>query len=171
MRRIVVAAILAVSTFAYAGDRSDKVQALMEAQGLVKTFDQQIQAGRERAGANANQMLEQLLAGLKPNEAYQEKFRTAVQEFVEQLQPPWSGKKVVEIWSSIYGAEFTDEELDQLLAYYTSPLAQKEVAVSRASFSKFMAQLQEQYKPIMQRATAAYIERLKAIAAECNCKR
>ena len=137
MRRFLFALAFLAASSVQAADRTEKIHALMEAQGLVATFDQQIQAGRLQAKANAKQMLDQLLAGLSPNDAFQEKFRLAVDDFAQQLQPPWSAKQVVDVWAGIYGAQFTDAELDGLLAWYTSPLAQKEVAASRDSLVKF----------------------------------
>lgn len=171
MRKLLIAVALLLASEAHAADRADKMRALMEAQGLAATFDQQMQAGREQVRANARQMLDQLMAGLKPDPTYQQKFRLAADAYIEELQAPWSAQQVVDVWAGIYGAQFTDAELDKLLAWYTSPLAQKEVTVTRASLLQFSAHFQEQYKPIMERATAAYVQKLKALAAECNCQR
>ena len=171
MRKLVVAVLMFGAVCAHAADRGEKVRALMEAQGLLATFEQQLQLGRERANASAKQMLDQILSGLAPPPESEQKFRDAVEEFIREVQPPWSSTEVVDTWSKLYGAEFSDEELDQLVAYYRSPLAQKEVTVSRMALAKFGAQLQERFKPVMERATSKYIERLKAIVVECNCRR
>ena len=171
VRKLVFVSLLAACSVADATERSEKIRSLMEAQGLVATFDQQIQAGRAQSKRVADQMLDQLLQGLNPNEEFKHKFRSAVGEFVQQLQPPWSAQQIVDVWSGIYGEQVSDQELDELLAFYRSPLGKKEVAASRTSLPKFNAYFQERYKPILEKATAAYVERLKAIAADCHCNK
>lgn len=60
---IVVGVVL--STSALADSRAEKVQKLMEAQGLVKMFDQSLASGREYGRKQADQMMTQMLSGLK----------------------------------------------------------------------------------------------------------
>jgi len=154
---------------AFAGDRTEKIHALMQAQGLVETFDQMIATVRVNGRAQANQVLSQMLNELNPNETFRARFIEASDAFVEAMQPPWGAKEIVDVWSDYYGSQFSDAELDQLLVYYTSALAQKEVNVSRSALSRFTAHFQEKYKPVVQAATASYVARLKAISSECNC--
>jgi hypothetical protein len=80
--------LCAVFTVTYADDRSEKVRELMEAQGLVETFQQQLQAGRERTRNMANQMLDKMLASLNPPAEFQAKFRDAAGEFIQAAQAP-----------------------------------------------------------------------------------
>ncbi|MHA6844586.1 DUF2059 domain-containing protein [Ralstonia syzygii] len=76
---------------------------------------------------------------------------------------------MVAIWSRLFGAKFTDEELDQLIAFYTSPLGQKEVAASRDALPAFDQLFQARYKPIQERATAAFLQRIQQLKTECRC--
>ena len=160
---------LAFSASALATDRTEKIRGLMEAQGLNSTFDQMIQSGREQGRKQANEMLAQLLAGLNPSDEFKQQFQVAVGKFLGDLQPPWGSKEIVEIWSQFYGPNFTDEELDQLLAFYTSSLAQKEVVSSRRALVEFIASFEAKYKPIRDRATESYIQNLRAIVRDCKC--
>jgi len=171
VKRIVILVIATLATFAtaMASDRTEKIRGLMEAQGLNATFDQMIQSGREQGRKQANEMLSQLMAGLNPNDEFKEQFQVAVSKFIADLQPPWGSKEIVEIWSQFYGPNFTDQELDQLLAFYTSPLAQKEVVSSRHALVEFMANFQAKYKPIQERAVAQYILNLQGIVRDCKC--
>lgn len=171
MRILAVMLLCAVCSLSRAADRSEKIHELMELQGLVKMFDQQLQSGRENTRNTANMMLEKMLASLNPPEEFQGKFRQAAAEFVEAAQAPWTAQEIVEVWSKYYGAKFSDEELDQLLAYYRSPLGQKDVAASHAALGPYQAEFQERYKPVMTQATEQFIKRLQAIIKECNCKK
>ncbi|OYU45298.1 MAG: hypothetical protein CFE44_08235 [Burkholderiales bacterium PBB4] len=165
----IVALLASFVSPAIAADRIERVRSLMQAQGLIETFEQMVTAGRISGRTQASQILPQILGSTSPNEEFRTRFSKAVELFIDELQPPWGAKEIVEVWSDLYASQFSDAELDGLLAYYTSALAQKEVAVSRSALSKFVLHFQEKQRPLVQAATTAYVERLKVIAAECNC--
>lgn len=171
MPRTVLVFILAcaIASAASAEDRNSKVRALMEAQGLLTTMQQQLTSGRERGRAMAHQMMDNALKGLVPDDATKEKMAKAANQFIDEAQSPVTAADIVAIWSDAYGSKFTDEELDGLLAYYQSPLAQKEVLISRQALTVLSERAQAAYKPVMDAAIANYIGRLKVIVGECNC--
>ena len=70
-----------------------------------------------------------------------------------------------------YGAKFSDEELEQLLMYYRSRLGQKDAIASREALVPYTAEFQKHYKPILEKATQEFLDRLQAIRKECNCKK
>ncbi|MDR2689714.1 MAG: DUF2059 domain-containing protein [Azoarcus sp.] len=170
MKNLVLLLLLAVSSIAMGADRAEKIARLMEAQGLAQTFEQQMQMGREACKKQADDMLSQVFVPLRITPEIEAKFKQAASDFITAAQPTWTGKDVAEIWAKYYGENFTDAELDQLLAYYTSPLAQKEVAASRTALVQFNAYFLEQYQPVQKSATEAFIQRIQAIVEECNCK-
>lgn len=159
---------LFVST-ASAEDRIAKIRALMEAQGLLTTMQQQLTSGRERGRAMANQMMDNALKGLVPDKETKEKMNKAASEFIDEMQSPVTAADIVAIWSDAYGSKFSDAELDGLLAYYQSPLAQKEVQVSRQALTVLSDRMQAAYKPIMDAALAKYVQRVKVIVGDCRC--
>jgi hypothetical protein len=166
---IVASIVLAFSVSTLAADRDEKIRGLMEAQGLITTFDQMLQSGREQGRSQANNILMQLLAGLNPPNEVRAKLEAAASKFLDDVRSPWSSSEIVSVWSQLYGPSFTDEELDQLLAFYSSPLAQKEVVSSRRALGEFVATIQARNKPMLEAATAAYINNLQAIIRECKC--
>ena len=170
MRRflfLIFACLLASN--ASAEDRNAKVRALMEAQGLLTTMQQQLASGRERGRAMAHQMMDNALKGLVPDDATKGKMAAEADRFIDEAQNPVTAAEIVAIWSDAYGSKFTDAELDGLLAYYQSPLAQKEVQISRAALTVLSERIQASYKPVMEAAVANYVARLKAIVTECHC--
>lgn len=171
MKRSVLVLILAcaVASAASAEDRIGKVRALMEAQGLLTTMQQQLASNRERGRAMAHQMMDNALKGLVPDDVTKDKMTKAANQFIDEAQSPVTAEDIVAIWSDAYGSKFTDAELDGLLAYYRSPLAQKEVQVSRQALAVLSERAQAAYKPVMDAAIANYIGRLKLIVGECHC--
>lgn len=170
--RLALACVMALAAMSVnADERTDKIRSLMEAQGLVSMFDQEIQLGKENGRKQADQMIAQIMASLNVNKDYNAKLKAAANDFIVALQPPWTAQDVVDEWATIYGAHFTDAELDQLLAFYTSALAQKEVVVSREALMPFTQHFEELYKPVMERETKKLVERLQQIEEECRCKK
>jgi len=158
-----------ITSAASADDRNAKVRALMEAQGLLTTMQQQLASGRERGRAMAHQMMDNALKDLVPDDATKEKMTKAANQFIEEAQSPLTAADIVAIWSDAYGSKFTDAELDGLLAYYQSPLAQKEVQISRQALTVLSERAQAAYKPVLDAAIANYVGRLKVIVGECYC--
>jgi hypothetical protein len=171
--RIIYAIFLSLAFIATAGaaDRSAKIQSLMKAQGLLESFEKMQKSAIDGADKQAHQMVAQMLDQLNPPEDFRKQFDSAAADFLADLRTPWPAKDLVDEWSKVYGAEFSDNELDRLLAYYSSPLGQKEIAVMRAALPKFMAHIQELQQPLLQKAVNNYLQRLQSIARDCNCKR
>ncbi len=143
----------------------------MEAQGLLGMFQQEMARSKTVAGERANQMVNQFMHTLNPPKEFTEKFRAAALDYMKALQPPWSAEDIVEVWAKVYGSKFSDEELDGLLVWYTSPLGKKDTAASQSALPDFEAHFKRLSDPILQRETQKFFERMKQLAAECNCRR
>jgi hypothetical protein len=151
-------------------DRAEKLARLMEAQGVAQSFEQQMRMAQEACEKQADDMISQMFTRFRITPEVEAKFKQAASDFITAAQPTWTGKDVAEAWAKYYGADFTDAELDQLLAYYTSPLAQKEISASRAALVQFNTHFMEQYQPVLASATEAFIQRMQAIVEECDCE-
>jgi hypothetical protein len=171
MKNLVISFLLAVSGAAMGADRAEKLARLMEAQGVAQSFEQQMQMVQETCRKQADDMLSQMFSRLRITPEVEAKFKQAASDFITAAQPTWTGKEVAEAWAKYYGANFTDAELDQLLAHYTSPLAQKEISASRTALVQFNAHFLEQYQPVQKSATEAFMQRIQAIVEECDCKK
>lgn len=116
-------------------------------------------------------MIDETVKRLKPNASFKKKFNQAAEELFASLQPPWTADEVTTIWANIYGNKFSDEELDQLVAFYTSPVARKETIAGRASLMEFSQYLANQYEPYQRRAIQQYAEKMQSLGKECRCKK
>lgn len=169
MKRVLFIVAILASVGVQADSRTDKVHDLMKALGLIETFEQQIEMGKQQNSQIGRQMIDQMMQQLNPSQEFQSRFTNAFNKFISKTQAPWGAKEIVDVWASYYGPEFTDQELDQLIAFYTSPLGKKDVRVSKEAMVSFAKHFQEAGQPIMQAATTEYINDLKIIAKECNC--
>lgn len=153
----------------HADSKQEKIKTLMDAVGLTEMFEQQMEMGKQQSHKVAQQALDQIFSQLNPNEEFKERFSDAFNKYMSKVEAPWSAQEVVDVWASYYGPGFTENELDELIDFYTSPLGKKEVRVSREAMVSFSEHFQKAGEPIMQEATSEYIKDLKLIAKQCNC--
>ena len=170
MRTLMIAAFLMLAMPASAADRTDKIKALMEAQGVLQIIDQQMELGKEESRKLSEQMMDQLLTSITPTPEIEARLRDASTEYLKAFDPPWTSQDIVNVWAEKYGSRFTDQELDGLLGYYTSPLGKKDVAAAQAATPEFMNYFMQEARPRIEAATQVYIERLQGIQRDATPK-
>ena len=143
----------------------------METQGLLEMFEDQLALSRTQGQEQGRAMVDQMMAGLNPTPEFSARFDQAFDQFMSEIETPWSASEIVSVWSKYYGEYFTEDELSQLIKHYESPLGQKEITASRESMVKYSNHFSEAGKPILEKAVANYVKNLRLIAKECNCRR
>ncbi len=166
---VIVFCILPV--FAMAGEKEDKIRLLMEAQGLLSMFESQLEMGKVQSEKVGTQMMDQLLSQINPNEEFQARFSEAFSNYMDKVTAPWGAEEIVNVWGQFYGQHFTEQELDELVKFYTSSIGKKEVKASKQALTEFTVHFQKLGEPIFQKATQDYISELKLVARECNCQK
>ncbi|WP_339524606.1 DUF2059 domain-containing protein [Pseudomonas sp. EA_35y_Pfl2_R111] len=169
MRYLIAALTLFIASQTFADGKTQKIAELLKAQGLVDTWAQQIESGKEYNKKISQQIMGQIMTSLAPNADFKSRFDLASEKFIESTIAPWTPQDMITVWADFYGPGFTEEELDQLISFYSSPLAQKEIKVGRLALTNFTKHFQELNQPIVEKATNQYIADLQVIAAECNC--
>jgi len=143
----------------------------MEALGLIEMWSQQIELGKAQNEQMGRQALDQVLSQLNPSEEFRKRFSDATNNYIKKFETPWSAQEIVDVWAGYYGPNFTDEELDKLIKFYTSEIGKKDVAISKQTLTKFTEHFQRETQPIYEKAIREYIEELKIIAHECDCRK
>jgi hypothetical protein len=156
---------------AYADEKKDKITTLIKAQGLLETWQQMIDSGRDETDKYARQMLDQFLMELSPNTEFKEKFNKVMDKFTSNARSRWTAQYLVDLWAQIYGPKFSEAELDEMIKYYSSSIGQKEKLAGREAIKEFSKILQEKSQSVLQKALAQYIEDIKIIVNECKCKK
>ena len=169
--KVLILGVVLVCSSAYAADREDKIKTLMEAQGLLITIEQQLDLARVQNKEQAERFMDQVMSQLDPSPEFQSRFEDAFNKFIKAVEMPWGTDEIVEVWAKYYGEKFTDEELDQLIEFYSSKLGQKDAVASREALVQFNNHFVEVGKPIADKAAQEYIKDLQTIAKECKCKR
>ncbi len=143
----------------------------MEALGLLEMWQSQIDASKQQSAKAAEMALNQIMSGLNPSHEYRARFSSAFEGYLKKLEAPWTAKEIVDVWGSYYGPHFSDEELDRLLAFYTSDLGKKDVSITKRAMGEFTKHFQEAGTPILEKATKEFLEELKIVANECRCQK
>jgi hypothetical protein len=172
MKQVSIAVLLfCIFTSVWAEPNPAKIKELMEAVGLLDMWSQQMELGKKQNKEMGEKMLSQILLKLNPNEDFKNRFSGAFNNYIKKLEAPWSAQEIVDVWASYYGPHFTDDELDKLIAFYTSDLGRKDVMVTKQVMVQFSTHFQEKGKPIFEKATKEYLEEMQIIAKECNCRK
>lgn len=172
MKRILIGLVLiGISFSAMAEPSPGKIRKLMEVVGLLDIWTEQIELGKKQSREMGEQMLNQLMSQLNPTDEYRKRFTDAFNNYNKKLEAPWSAEEIVDVWASYYGPHFTDDEVDRLIEFYSSELGRKDVSVSKLAMVKFSEHFQREGRPILEKATQEYIEEMKILAKECNCRK
>jgi hypothetical protein len=170
LKRQLIIFLLALMSFStYAETNTDKVKVLMEAQGLLELWKTQIESGKVQSEKLGQQALGQITSQLTPNEEFKKRFSDAYKNYMDKVVAPWTAQEIVDVWAKYYGPNFTEEELDKLIEFYTSALGKKDVAATKLAMVQFTEHFQREIQPIFAKATKEYIEELKIVASECKC--
>ncbi len=133
-----VALLLSFNASANESSRKLKIEQIIEATGLHKMFQQQLDQSKIDAPIQGQKMFDQILAdsGLTDTKKRAE-LEVIFKKFVEQLGSTFTAKELTETWILFYGKTLSEPELDAVLAFYLSPIGQKDVAASQNALTEF----------------------------------
>ncbi len=81
-----------------------------------------------------------------------------------------TAEDMVEIYSSFYGPHFSEAEVDELIAFYSSNLGQKDIRATRMAAAEWGELLKNQFldQPRVD-PVPKFTDQMHLIARECNC--
>ncbi len=140
MKHAIVIAALLVCTHASADEASKraKIGKLAAAQGLEQMFQQQLDASKTSMKDMGTKMLRSLADPKAPRSEEDKKIQPILNRFMAEVSNMFTGKELADLWAKHYGANLTEDEVDKILAYYLSPIGQKDVKASQAAMGGFM---------------------------------
>jgi hypothetical protein len=173
--RLVSAACLVCALFAVpaqADTRAQQITALMDAEGVSQAFDAARDMVRQQARSDADKGMATLLTRIDASPEVLAQLRKVYNEFIDEVTAGAMHRdEIAAVWGEAYGANFSDAELKELLAFYQSPLGQKTVNAARSAMPKVMEKMQADLQPHLQPAIQHYTEQVRKVLAECNCER
>jgi hypothetical protein len=166
--------ILSVSLLCAAGlpvargdesSRAAKVAELMQLTGLAQMMAQSRAVGQAAAQKTVQSMAEQAFAKFPtiPPEK-RARIEDAAKQFLRDVDSGFDQDDAVRAWGRFYSESLTETELDAILAYYRSPVGQKDVSASRAALPQFQHYMIEKRTAVMNTAIANYTAAIRSIA-------
>jgi hypothetical protein len=147
-----------------AASRAAKIAELMRLTGLAQMLAESKVAEQAAARKMVQSMSEQMLAKF-PTIAPEQRARLEVAErqFQRDVENGFDQEDPVRTWGRLYAQSLTDADLDAILAFYRSPVGQKDVTATGAALPQFQHYIVEKNAAVMNVAVANYTAALRSI--------
>ncbi|MFI5012624.1 MAG: DUF2059 domain-containing protein [Hyphomicrobiales bacterium] len=136
-------AFVLVMAFAAASPAADdvkqqKIAELIRTTKLQDMFEQQIAQSRASYLEFGKKILAQIQNESDVTDPAEKARLDAIfQRYLKRGTSLWKAEDLVALWSQHYGQDLSSDDLDQILAFYKSPIGQKAVAASQAATAAF----------------------------------
>jgi hypothetical protein len=182
MKWILAALTSLVASAALAGPLEDKARRLVEIQGVAATLQpllDQINEQSKKDIAQRNEELKAVIADMmnrlnlgKDHVSAMKEAAKAYETAPELTTRQWkSAQALVDNYLWQLAGSFTEEELDQLIAFHGSNLGRKSASVGKA-WSALIVEYYKSYEDsIRYQPYRQFMRSLALIAQDCNCPR
>jgi|GEM_PF-1004146 len=172
--RLVVIVLFLTTSYAFADETSkaSKIKELAKIQGLNEIIEQQRLYGHEQIKLIADKLMKEAKAqfpGLRKPTVTE--LENSYQKFLDATKPSWGAEDAVNAWSVYYGLHVTEEELDEILAFYKSPAGQKSAEAAKIAMRQWTIFFIEKNNVTLERAMKSYVYELKSIIRTENLRR
>ncbi len=148
-----------------------KLRALMRASGAEAHLQQQIEIAVARAQADAEQLLRNSAARLQPDAAFRAGVQLALDHYVAEVRQRLGTVATGASWLEVYRKAFNEDEIDQLLAFYRSPLHAREHEASEDAGVRLDGEVSQHYAAQTAAAGRAFQSTLRQLVRACRCER
>lgn len=131
-----IAAVSAASMPSFAQNKhAELIQRIAVSQGLLEIFEQQLVQQRDSMNGYATKLFDECVAesGGQANM----KAKTALEHFMAKVATIFSAAEITSAWTSAYGKDLSEQELQEILKYYESPIGRKDVAANKSAMVTF----------------------------------
>lgn len=169
MKTLLLVATLFLSTHALANEASkrEKIQQLAKAQGMEEMFQAQIDEAKVNSGKMAIEFFDKLTKDTGVEASPDDpKVRELFAQFAEQLAALHTAKEYMDIWTSSYGKDLSEADIDKMLKYYRSPVGQRDTHASRSAMGAFTQTIMKEQMTRMTALTENLIKELAAVTTK-----
>ena len=171
MKKYFLLFLMMLPHHSFADALEDKTRKLFEAQGVLANYQDMIEQSRARAKEDAKKALDQMLNQLNPSKEFKDRMNLAADKFIKALSTDRTAEQIVDVLVHFYAQKFTEQELDGLIAFYSSELGRKDALVSKDSSQYLIQYYKDENDRIRISATNDFIKDLQLITTQCNCTR
>jgi hypothetical protein len=166
---LAIALVVSVHVHANESVRQEKISKIVEATGMLQMFQQQIDQSKAQASDFGKNLYRKMLSESGIADGQQNpKIELVLTQYIERCTTMFTAKEFVETWSSFYGNNLSEAELDKILAYYKSPIGKKDVAATQTAMAGFAQVIGTESQKRMNDSTGQLIADLKAAMKAAN---
>jgi hypothetical protein len=144
--------------------RAVKIAELMRLTGLAQMLAESKVTGQAAARKMVQSMSEQMFAKFPTIPPEQRtRLEGAERQFQRDVENGFDQDDAVRTWGRLYSQSLTDADLDAILAFYRSPVGQKDVTATGAALPQFQHYIIEKNAAVMDAAVANYTAALRSI--------
>jgi hypothetical protein len=164
---VLILFLMAGSSYADDTTRRAIINQIVEAQGLQQMFQGQLDQSKSVAGQYGRDIFNRVMNELAPGQTKPDsKMEAIFSRYLDSCASMWTAKELADAWAKHYGKGLSDQDLDQILAYYLSPAGKKDVAASQYAMVNFTRETQTESIKRMNAATDKLIAELKAAVSK-----
>jgi hypothetical protein len=166
---VIACCVLGAARVATADDqtKSAKLADLVKVTGLGDSIEKQKEECKHQAEALRPQIMQQLLETFPDTDKkFWSRFDAAYARFVDSSKPSWTTEEAVAMYARLYGEHVTEDELDQILTFYRSPIGQKDIVASHEAGPKWRTLLMEKNQEVFQKNYQVFLADLRKIVEE-----
>jgi uncharacterized protein len=144
--------------------RAVKIAELMRLTGLAQMLAESKVTEQAAARKMVQSMSQQMFAKfptLPPEQ--RTRLEGAERQFQRDVENGFDQDDAVRTWGRLYSQSLTDADLDAILAFYRSPVGQKDVTATGAALPQFQHYIIEKNASVMNAAVANYTATLRSI--------
>jgi hypothetical protein len=146
------------------GSKNAKLAELFKLTGLDRILEQRREGCRKQAEAVRAQVMEQMKGTFPDDAPAWKKIDAAYKRFIDASVPAWTTEEAVQRYAELYGAGVTEDDLDQIMAFYRSPVGMRAIAASQAAVPKWNEFLAEKDQAVFQKNFERFLRDVKAIS-------
>ena len=147
--------------------RRGKIAEIFEIQGLSQMLQQQMEESKAAAGEIGKSIVKKILAEKGIPEGQQNpQLEQVFRDYLERSATMFSAKELVDTWSTFYGENLSESELDQVLAYYKSPVGRKDVIANQLAMPRFGEFMRTQQQKRMNASIGQFMAEVKSALAK-----
>ena len=144
--------------------RAAKIAELMRLTGLARMLAESKVTEQAAARKMIQSMSEQMFAKFPTIPPEQRtRLEGAERQFQRDVENGFDQEDAVRTWGRLYSQSLTDADLDAILAFYRSPVGQKDVTATGAALPQFQHYIIEKNAAVMNAAVANYTAALRSI--------
>ena len=171
MKFVIFAIALVISAHVNANEssRQAKIAKIIEAQGLLQMFQQQLDQSKVQARDLGKNLYRKMLSESGITDGQENpKLERVFTQYIERCSTMFTANEFVETWSRFYGNNLSEAELEKILAYYKSSVGKKDVAASQTAMVGFSQVMSAESQKRMNDSIGQLMADLKAAMEVAN---